>query len=63
MAAKIVDNLKVTLAVSFLGLPAVAVPVSTVPVSGDGPHAVQVIGPRFGEELCLRAAEIIERDT
>jgi amidase len=56
-AAEIVHNLAATVAVNFLGLPAVAVPVGLV----DGlPQAVQVIGPRFGEEHCLRAAEVIE---
>lgn len=56
-AAEIVHNLAATVAVNFLGLPAVAVPVGLV----DGlPQAVQVIGPRFGDELCLRVAELIE---
>lgn len=56
-AAEIVHNLSATVAVNFLGLPAVAVPVGLV---GGLPQAVQVIGPRFGDELCLRAAELIE---
>lgn len=56
-AADIVAALRATLAVNLLGLPSVAVPVGLV----DGlPQAVQVIGPRFGEELCVRAAEAIE---
>jgi amidase len=56
-AAEIVHNLAATVAVNFFGLPSVAVPVGLV----DGlPQAVQVIGPRFGEENCLRAAEVIE---
>jgi amidase len=59
-AAEIVHSLAATVAVNFLGLPAVAVPVGLV----DGlPQAVQVIGPRFGEENCLRAAEVIETTT
>jgi amidase len=56
-AGRIVDGLRATVAVNFLGLPAVAVPVGLI---GDLPQAVQLIGPRFGEELCLRAAEAIE---
>ena len=45
------------LAVNALGLPAVALPVGTA----DGlPQAVQVIGPRYREDLCLDAAAAIE---
>jgi len=48
-------------AVNALGLPAVAV---TVGRSDSGlPVAVQVIGPRFREDLCLAAAEVIEAET
>ena len=43
--------------VNLLGLPAVAVPVRE---AGGLPHAVQVIGPRFCEDLCLTAAVTIE---
>lgn len=56
-AGEIVNGPRATLVVNFLGLPAVAVPVGVV----DGlPQAVQLIGPRFGEELCLQAAEAVE---
>jgi amidase len=42
---------------NVLGLPAAVVPVGIA----DGlPVAVQLIGPRYGEQLCLAAAEIIE---
>lgn len=42
---------------NILGLPAAVVPVG----AADGlPVAVQLIGPRFGEQLCLAAAEIVE---
>ncbi len=45
------------MAVPALGLPAVAVPTGIV----DGlPMGVQIIGPRFREDLCLGAAEAIE---
>jgi amidase len=48
---------RMAVAVNLLGLPAVAVPV----VETDGlPHAVQIIGPRFREDLCLSAAAVIE---
>ena len=44
-------------AVNALGLPAVAAPVGIA----DGlPQAVQVIGPRYREDLCLDAAAAIE---
>jgi amidase len=57
-AREIVESLRATLAVNALGLPSVAVPVGLE----DGlPQAVQIIGPRFGEALCLDAAEAIER--
>jgi amidase len=57
-ARRIVESLCPALAVNVLGLPSVAVPVGVI----DGlPQAVQVIGPRFGEALCLDAAEAIER--
>ena len=43
---------------NLLGLPSVAVPVQVV----DGlPQSVQLIGPRFHEDLCFDAAEIIEQ--
>jgi amidase len=45
------------MAVPALGLPAVAVPTGIA----DGlPMGVQIIGPRFREDLCLAAAEAIE---
>jgi amidase len=52
--------LRMSVAVNLLGLPAVAVPVG---VDGGLPRAVQVIGPRFREDLCLQAAEVIEAGT
>ncbi len=49
--------LRMIVAVNLLGLPAVAVPVGE---ANGLPQAVQVIGPRFREDLCLDAAEAIE---
>ena len=47
-----------TVAVNALGLPAVALPVGIA----DGlPQAVQLIGPRYREDLCLDAAEALEQ--
>lgn len=54
-AAAVVDSLRITVAVNFLGLPAVAVPVGRM-------QAVQLIGPRFGEQLCLDAAAAVEAE-
>ena len=45
------------MAVPVLGLPAMAVPTGAV----DGlPMGVQIVGPRFREDLCLAEAEAIE---
>jgi amidase len=58
--AEIVHGLRMTVAVNALGLPAVALPVGI----GDGlPQAVQVIGPRYREDLCLDAATALEERT
>jgi amidase len=43
---------------NLLGLPAAAVLTGE---AGGLPQGVQVVGPRFGDELCLDAAEAIER--
>jgi amidase len=45
------------MAVPVLGLPGMAVPTGIV---GGLPVGVQIIGPRFREDLCLAAAEAIE---
>jgi len=55
--AGIVRGLRLTMAVNALGLPAVALPVGLA----DGlPQAVQLIGPRYREDLCLDAAAALE---
>jgi amidase len=43
--------------INALGLPAVALPVG---IEQNLPQSVQVIGPRFREDVCLDAAEAIE---
>jgi amidase len=59
-AAEVVDivrTMRMAVAVNVLGLPAVALPVGIA----DGlPQAVQVIGPRYREDLCLDAAAALE---
>ncbi len=56
--AKIMQSMRMVVAINLLGLPSAAVPVGTA----DGlPQAVQVIGPRYREDLCLDAAEALER--
>ena len=55
---EIIRSLHLTVLVNLIGLPSVATPVLVV----DGlPQGVQLIGPRFHEDLCLDAAEVIER--
>jgi amidase len=55
--AQTTHAMRMALAVNALGLPAVAVPVGV----GEGlPQAVQVIGPRYREDLCLDAAAALE---
>jgi amidase len=52
-----IRSMRMAIAVNALGLPAVALPVGL----GDGlPQAVQVIGPRYREDLCLDAAAALE---
>ena len=55
--AETVRGMRMAIAVNALGLPAAAVPVGTA----DGlPQVVQVIGPRYREDLCLDAAAALE---
>jgi amidase len=55
--AEIIHELRMTVAVNGLGLPAVALPVG---VRAGLPQAVQLIGPRYREDLCLDAAKALE---
>ena len=55
--AETIRGMRMAISVNALGLPAVALPVGI----GDGlPQVVQVIGPRYREDLCLDAAAAIE---
>jgi amidase len=50
-------TMRMAMAVNALGLPAVALPVG---VDGGLPQSVQLIGPRYREDLCLDAAAALE---
>ena len=53
----VVESMRLVVPADLLGLPAIVVPVG---VRNGLPQAVQIIGPRYGEDLCLQAAAIIE---
>ena len=52
-----VRAMRMALAVNALGLPAVAVPVG---IGDNLPQAIQIIGRRYREDLCLDAAAALE---
>jgi amidase len=54
---EILHSLRLVVTVNLLGLPAAAVPVG---ISDGLPQGVQLIGPRYGESVCLEAAQAIE---
>jgi amidase len=56
-ASELLAQMRMIVPVNLLGLPSAAVPAG---VEGGLPQGVQVIGPRFREDLCLDAAEAIE---
>jgi amidase len=55
--AETVRGMRMALAVNALGLPAVAVPVG---IGNSLPQAVQLIGPRYREDLCPDAGAAVE---
>jgi amidase len=54
----ILHSMRLVVSVNLLGLPAVALPTG---VERGLPQGVQVIAPRFREDLCLTAAQAIEQ--
>jgi amidase len=55
--AEQVRGMRMAIAVNALGLPAVAVPAG---IQDGLPQVVQLIGPRYREDLCLDAAAALE---
>lgn len=55
--AEMLESMRLVVAVNLLGLPAAVVPTG---VTGGLPQGVQLIGPRYREDLCLDAAQAIE---
>lgn len=55
--AETIRGMRMAMAVNALGLPAVALPVG---IQDGLPQVVQVIGPRYREDLCLDAAAALE---
>ena len=53
-----IRSMRLTEICNLLGLPSVAIPIHVV----DGlPQGIQLIGPRYHEDLCFDAAEVIEQ--
>ena len=53
----LIESYRLTMSVNLLGLPAVVVPVG---LENGLPRAVQIVGPRYREDLCFRAAAVLE---
>jgi amidase len=56
-AGEVLRSMALTVVANLLGLPAAAVPTG---VANGLPQGVQVMGPRYREDLCLDAAQAIE---
>jgi amidase len=55
--SSILGSMRLVVAVNLIGLPAAVVPVG---IEEGLPQAAQIIGPRFGDELCLDAGAAIQ---
>ncbi len=58
--AETIRGMRMVIAVNALGLPAVALPVG---IGAGLPQSVQLIGPRYREDVCLDAAAALEERT
>jgi amidase len=54
---RVADSIRVSLISPLLGVPALAVPVGS---HGRLRPGVQILAPRFREDLCLDAGEVVE---
>ena len=59
-ARRLFIKLRPSYSVNALGLPSVAVPAG---IHKGVPFGLQIVGPRFREDLCLDAAEVLEKRT
>jgi amidase len=57
-AKQMIQSMRLTVTANLLGVPAVALPVG---LAKGLPQAVQILGPMYREDLCLEAAETVER--
>jgi len=55
---ELISALEPSFSINALGLPSAAVPIA---LHQGVPHGVQIIGQRFREDICLNAAETIEK--
>jgi amidase len=58
VVAEILETMRLVVLANLLGLPAAVVPVG---VANGLPQGVEIIGPRYREDLCLDAAEAVEQ--
>jgi amidase len=56
-AGRLFEAQRLVVLVNLLSLPSVAFPVA---VANGLPQGVQIVGPRYGEMLCLSAAQVVE---
>jgi len=55
---ELMSALQPSFSINALGLPSAAVPMG---LNKNVPYGLQIIGQRFREDMCLDAAEVVER--